>query len=75
MVPTSFPMSFWVQIVLAAVVAILALLDAAANQAGTGGTIALLVFLGAIAYAFFMIKRAFDRIDRERPQDQHRERH
>jgi hypothetical protein len=65
-VPTSFPLSFWVQLLLAAIVAILALLDASANQAGTGGTIAFLIFLAAIAYAFFMIKRGFDRIDRER---------
>jgi hypothetical protein len=72
---TSFPMSFWAQLVLAAIVAILALLDASANQAGTGGTIAFLIFLAAIGYAFFMIKRAFDRIDNERAQDRHREQH
>jgi hypothetical protein len=65
------PMSFWVQLALATIVAILALLDASASQSGTAGTIAFLVFLAAIAYAFSVIKRAFDRIDHERHKREH----
>lgn len=65
------PMSFWVQLGLATIVAVLALLDASANPNSTTATIAFLIFLAAIAYAFFTIKRAFDWIDRERHKDGH----
>jgi undecaprenyl pyrophosphate phosphatase UppP len=58
--------SFWVQLAIAGVVGILALVKASASQAGTTATIAFLVFLAAIAYGLFLIKHAFDRIDRER---------
>jgi len=62
-------LSFWVQLVLAGIVGILALVDASARQGTTGASIAFLVLLAAIAYGFYLIKRAFDRIERERHRD------
>ncbi len=62
-------LSFWVQLVLAGIVGILALVDASVRQGTTAASIAFLVFLGAIAYGFYMIKRAFDRSERERHRD------
>jgi len=63
------PASFWIQLLLAVIVGIVALLRASADQASTAGTIAFLIFLAAIAYAFLTIKRVFDRIDRARQQN------
>jgi len=65
------PMSFWAQLALATIVAILALVDASASHNNTTATIAFLIFLAAIAYAFVTIKRAFDQIDRDRHKDGH----
>jgi hypothetical protein len=57
-------LSFWLQLALTGVVGVLALIKASASQGDTGGTIGFLIFLAAIAYAFWLIKSAFDRIDR-----------
>jgi peptidoglycan/LPS O-acetylase OafA/YrhL len=62
-------LSFWVQLVLAGIVGILALVDASARQGTTAASIAFLVFLAAIAYGFYLIKRAFDGIDHQRNRD------
>lgn len=67
------PSSFWMQLALAVIIAILALLNASANQNSMGGAIAFLIFLAAVGYAFLTIKRAFDRIDSERHRDRDRD--
>ncbi len=59
-------LSFWLQLALAGLVGVLALIEASLSQGDPGGTIGFLIFLAAIAYAFWLIKSAFDRIDRDR---------
>lgn len=58
-------LSFWVQMVAAIVIGIVALFHAS-GEPSTGGTIALLIFFAAVGYGWFSIKKEFDRIDRSR---------
>jgi hypothetical protein len=57
---------FWLRLVLAGLIGIMGLLDAAAGQGSTGGVIGFVFFLAAIVYGFYVIKQGFDRIDRAR---------
>lgn len=59
-------LSFWLQLALAGVIAILGLFRASASQSSVGGTIGFLIFLAAIGYGFYLLKAAFDRIDQGR---------
>ncbi|MGH7100995.1 MAG: hypothetical protein ACREFJ_01260 [Acetobacteraceae bacterium] len=59
-------LSFWLKLAVTTVVGLIALLHAASAAGEAASTIWFLIFLAAIAYGFWQIKSAFDRIDRGR---------
>lgn len=59
-------LSFWLRLALTGLVGVLALIEASFSQGDVSGTIGFLIFLAAIAYGFWLIKSAFDQIDRSR---------
>jgi hypothetical protein len=56
----------WLVLALACVAGTTGLFLAASQSGGTTYTIGLALFVGAVAYAFQLVKRHFDRVDQVR---------
>ena len=60
------PLDQWLVLALTCAVAIVGLLIAASGGTGTGYGLGLILFAAAVIYAFYLVKRHFDRIDQLR---------